>query len=126
DAGGGSGPWAVRVQTQAAARGTTVSAPATVSVPGSLSLRATAASNARQGDTTGFVVLSRGAVPRRLPCWLRVTAPQLRRDAHRTLTRPGIYHGNTKGRAALVACYRYPTDPSPLGVAPRLRGPGQW
>jgi subtilisin family serine protease len=125
DAGGGSGPWAVRVQTQAAARGTTVSAPATVSVPGSLSLRATAASNARQGDTTGFVVLSRGAVTRRIPFWLRVTAPQLRRDAHRTLTRPGIYHGNTKGRAARVACYRYPTDPSPLGVAPCLRGPEQ-
>jgi subtilisin family serine protease len=125
DAGGGSGPWAVRVQTQAAAGGTTVSAPATVSVPGSLSLRATAASNARQGDTTGFVVLSRGTVTRRIPFWLRVTAPQLRRDVHRTLTRPGIYHGNTKGRAARVACYRYPTDPSPLGVAPCLRGPEQ-
>ncbi|HEX6713673.1 MAG TPA: S8 family serine peptidase [Thermoleophilaceae bacterium] len=125
DAGGGGGPWAVTVQTQAAAGGTTVSAPATVSVPGSLALRASTAGNAREGDTTGFVVLSRGTVTRRIPFWLRVTAPQLGRDGHRTLTRPGIYHGNTKGRAARVACYRYPSDPSALGVAPCLRGPEQ-
>lgn len=125
DAGGGAGPWTVTVQTQSGAGGTTVSAPATVSVPGTVALRASATSSARQGDTTGFVVLSRGAVTRHIPFWLRVTAPQLGRDPHRTLTRPGIYRGNTKGRASRVACYRYPSDPSPLGIAPCLRGPEQ-
>ncbi|MGN6429273.1 MAG: S8 family peptidase [Gaiellaceae bacterium] len=125
DAGGGAGLWTVTVQTQSGAGGTTVSAPATVSVPGTVALRASATSSARQGDTTGFVVLSRGAVTRHIPFWLRVTAPQLGRDPHRTLTRPGIYRGNTKGRASRVACYRYPSDPSPLGIAPCLRGPEQ-
>jgi subtilisin family serine protease len=125
DAGGGTGPWTVTVQTQSRAGGTSVSAPATISVPGSLALRASATSTAREGDTTGFVVLSRGTATRRIPFWLRVTAPQLRRDPHRTLTWPGIYHGNTKGRASRVACYRYPSDPSALGIAPCLRGPEQ-
>jgi subtilisin family serine protease len=128
DAGGGAGPWAVNVlYAPGGAGGATVSAPAGVrSLPGSITLHATVPSSARQGDTTGFIVLSRGTtVTRRIPFWLRVTAPQLGRDRHQTLTRPGIYHGNTKGRPARVACYRYPSDPSPLGVAPCLRGPEQ-
>jgi hypothetical protein len=82
-------------------------------------------SSARQGDTTGFIVLSRGAVTRRIPFWLRVTVPVLARDRHGTLVRPGLYGGNTAGRASRVSCYRYPSDPSPLGIPPCLRGPEQ-
>jgi subtilisin family serine protease len=125
DASGGSGAWAATIQTQAGAGGTTVSTAATTSVPGSLSLHVDVASNARQGDTTGFIVLSRGAVTRRIPFWLRVTVPGLARDRHRTLVRPGLYGGNTAGRASRVACYRYPSDPSPLEIPPCLRGPEQ-
>jgi subtilisin family serine protease len=125
DAGGGAGAWTVTVQTQAAAGGTTVSAPATTSVPGPLLVRASASSSARQGDTTGFIVLSRGAVKRRIPFWLRVTAPQLGRDRHATLVRPGLYSGNTARRGARVSCYRYPSNPFPLGILPCLRGPEQ-
>jgi subtilisin family serine protease len=125
DAGGGAGAWSVTVQTQAAAGGTTVSAPATTSVPGPLLVRASASSAARQGDTTGFIVLSRGAVTRRIPFWLRVTAPQLGRDRHATLVRPGLYGGNTGRRGARVSCYRYPSNPSPLAIPPCLRGPEQ-
>jgi subtilisin family serine protease len=125
DAGGGAGAWTVTVQTQAAAGGTTVSAPATTSVPGPLLVRASASSTARQGDTTGFIVLSRGPVTRRIPFWLRVTAPQLGRDRHATLVRPGLYGGNTARRGARVSCYRYPSNPSPLNIPPCLRGPEQ-
>jgi subtilisin family serine protease len=125
DAGGGSGSWSVRVQTLAGAGGATVSAPAVVSVPGSFPLHAAVSARARQGDTTGFVVLTRATVTRRIPFWLRVTAPQLARDPHRTLSRPGVYRGNTRGRASRVSCYRYPSDPSPLGIPACLRGPEQ-
>jgi subtilisin family serine protease len=125
DAGGGAGAWTVTVQTQATPGGTTVSTSATTSVPSPLLLHVAVSANAREGDTTGFVVLSRGAVTRRIPFWLRVTVPLLAKDRHRTLVRPGIYSGNTAGRPARVACYRYPSNPSPQGIPPCLRGPEQ-
>ena len=125
DAGGGAGVWTVTVQTQSAGGGATVTAPATTSVPGALSLHLDVSSTARQGDTTGFVVLARGSVTRRIPFWLRVTAPQLSRDRHATLVHPGLYGGNTAGRAARVSCYRYPSNPFPLGISSCLRGPEQ-
>jgi subtilisin family serine protease len=124
-AGSGAGAWTVTVQTPVRTAGTTVSAPSTVSVPGSLSLQATVAKRALEGDTSGFVVLSRGATTRRIPFWLRVTVPKLGADPHRLLRRPGIYGGNTAGKAARVNCYRYPTNPSAVGIAPCLRGPEQ-
>jgi hypothetical protein len=70
-------------------------------------------------------VLARGSVTRRIPFWLRVTAPQLSRDRHATLVHPGLYGGNTAGRAARVSCYRYPSNPFPLGISSCLRGPEQ-
>jgi len=123
DAGGGAGAWSASVQTAAAGNGTTVSVPPTVMVPGSISLQYTVATNAAEADTTGFVVLTRGAVTRRIPFWLRVTARALVGEAHRKLTKPGIYHGSTAARPARVSCYRYPTNPSQLGVPPCLPGP---
>ena len=125
DAGGGSGAWTVTIQTLATTRGVTVSAPAAALVPGALQLHAAAASGAQEGDTTGFVVLSRGAVSRRIAFWLRVTVPKLGHDRHGTLRRPGIYRGNTARGASRVGCYRYPADPSPLDIPPCLRGPEQ-
>src|SRR5439155_14726884 len=123
DAGGGAGAWTVTVQTQAAAGVATVSAPTPTSAPGPLSLHVAVSSSARQGDTTGFIVLSRGTVTRRIPFWLRVTVPALSHDRHGTLVRPGLYGGKTAGRASRVHCYRYPSDPSPLNISPCLRGP---
>jgi subtilisin family serine protease len=122
DAAGGAGAWSAAVQT-AAGNGTTVSVPPTVTVPGSIPLQYTVATNAAEADTTGFVVLTRGAVTRRIPFWLRVTARALVGEAHRKLTKPGIYRGSTAGRPARVSCYRYPTNPSQLGVPPCLPGP---
>jgi hypothetical protein len=41
------------------------------------------------------------------------------------LKRTGTYRGNTRGRPALVDSYRYPDNPSELGIARILRGPEQ-
>jgi hypothetical protein len=64
-------------------------------------------------------------VTRRIPFWLRVTVPQLGHDRHRILRRPGIYQGNTRGGASRVNCYRYPSNPLAVGIAPCLHGPEQ-
>lgn len=125
DAGGGAGDWTVSVVRQSAARGVTVTAPVSLTVPGTLTLRAAAGRAAPQDDATGFVVLSRAGQTRRIPFWLRVTAPQLQRQPVRILTRTGTYRGNTRGRRALVSTYRYPEDPSGIGVERRLDGPEQ-
>jgi len=125
DAVGGAGAWSVTLQRQATSAGASVSAPPTVSVPGALSLQATATRAAKQGDVMGFVVLTRGTVTRRIPFWFRITVPQLGRDRHRTLSRPGIYQGNTRRGASRVSCYRYPSNPFALGIAPCLQGPEQ-
>jgi subtilisin family serine protease len=115
DAGGGAGLWSV-----AAPRGFT--APRSVSVPGTLTLRL---ATRRLGDVAGFVVLTRSGESRRIPLWGRVTAPRLSRHAARRLVRTGTYRGNTRGRRALVSAYRYPENPSGSGVDRILRGPEQ-
>jgi hypothetical protein len=69
-------------------------------------------------------VLTRGTDVRRVPFWLRVTAPTLPRPA-RVLTRPGVYRGSTAGRPARVAAYRYPEGPTEYGFATTLNGPEQ-
>jgi subtilisin family serine protease len=125
DAGGGAGTWNVQVEPQPGAGSVDVSAPASVEVPGSLTVRASAPSGAQQGEATGFVVLSQAGVTRRIPYWLRVAAPALGREQHSILPKPGLYRGDTRGRPSLVSSYRYPDDPSPLGVPTRLDGPEQ-
>jgi subtilisin family serine protease len=104
DAGGGAGTWSVAVamQTQAG----TVTAPATVAVPGTLQLTATAGSTT--ADVTGFVVLTRGADVRRIPFWFESSAARLASEVRPFLTKPGIYKGTTKGGPTRVSEYRYP------------------
>ena len=125
DAGGGAGEWAVSVSRQRATPGVSVSAPARVTVPGALAVTATARAGAAQGDATGFVVLSRPGQTRRVPFWLRITAPRLVRQPARVLRRPGVYRGSTRGRRSLVSVYRYPDDPTGLGLPRLLKGPEQ-
>jgi subtilisin family serine protease len=123
DAGGGSGAWSVAVVLQSGTGSVTVTAPATVTVPGALSVRATAPASATGVDATGFVVLSRGGQNRRLPFWLRVDRPDLG-PSTRELTRPGVYRGTTVGAPARASSYRYP-DLSQTGfdIPIRLVGP---
>jgi subtilisin family serine protease len=125
DAGGGAGAWAVSVARLGTSPGVTVVAPTQVSVPGTLALSARARPGAAEGETTGFVVLSRAGQTRRVPFWLRVTAPRLPRHPARLLRRGGVYLGNTRGRRSLVSVYRYPDNPAGIGLRRELNGPEQ-
>jgi subtilisin family serine protease len=124
DAGGGGGDWAVTVEPQQQVPGLTVSAPATETVPGGLVVSASVTAEAPEVDATGFLVLQRGSDRRRIPYWLRAERPRLERPSA-TLTQPGTYSGDTRGKPARVASYRYPDDPSGAGVSNELPGPEQ-
>ncbi len=124
DAGGGAGAWAVSHVLQKRT-GVRVSAPSSVSVPGTLTIRLIASRTARAEEVSGYAVLTRGGETRRIPFWARVTARQLARHSARPLARTGTYRGNTRGRRALVSIYRYPENPTGSGVDRLLRGPEQ-
>jgi subtilisin family serine protease len=123
DAGGGSGTWAARFDAVRTPDGARVTVPAQVAVPGTLALDL--ATGAGEGELSGVVVLSRNGVTRRIPVWGRVSAPHLVLTGARTLARPGLYVGNTRGRASRVSSYRYPDVPPGGIVANRLAGPEQ-
>ena len=124
DAGGGAGSWAAAVSIQQAAAGVSFTV-SPVTVPGELLVTAIAAPTATQGTHTGFVELTRGTDRRRIPYWLRVSAPALAAAQTTPLTRTGTYQGNTQGRPAVVETYRYPEDPRGFGVPRTLSGPEQ-
>jgi len=104
DAGGGAGDWLASAVV-ASGSGTLAVAP-TVTVPGTLSVTATA--GATSGDVTGFVVLTRGTDVRRIPFWFVVSTPRLG-GPRPLLTSPGVVKGTTKGAPSRVSVYRYPT-----------------
>jgi len=121
DAGGGPDPWTVTIQPQATPSGSSLGVTPTVVAGGTvevdLSVSPTAPP-ATTGDGTGFVVLTRGTDVRRVPYWFRVESPKLGSERARTLTRPGVYGGDTAGKPSLVSSYRYPDDapvPTDLG-----------
>ncbi len=120
DAGDGAGEWAVSVEPRQAPA--VVSAPPVVTVPGSLVVTATVAGDAKDGEATGFVVLTRAAERRRIPYWFLTSVPRLPDAKVTRLTTPGLYRGDTRGRPALVKRYRYP-DSARQGSA--LSGPEQ-
>jgi subtilisin family serine protease len=104
DAGGGAGVWNVALSLA----GAPLSVPAQATVPGLLPVRAAVPRNAREGEVTGFVILSREGARRRIPFWLRVERPRLRLDRQVALVRPGEYAADTSRGAARVSTYRYP------------------
>ncbi|MDX6485205.1 MAG: hypothetical protein QOF43_358, partial [Gaiellaceae bacterium] len=105
DAGGGAGDWAVTTVVQQGS-GTLAVAP-TITVPGTLSVTATAGPGA--SDVSGFVVLTHGADTRRIPFWFAVSLPKLGAEAKTTLAKAGTYKGTTAGAPSLITTYRYPT-----------------
>ena len=122
DAGGGAGPWAATIESLAAPAGTTATVAPEVVVPGALTLGIT--TGTEEGEISGVVVLRRDTVVRRVPFWGRVAVPQLRTTTQ-SLARPGAYAGDTRGRPARVAVYRYPEVPAAGPVSSRLDGPEQ-
>ena len=126
DAGGGSAPWNVSIDANSMPHGASLTPLATTLVAGaSLSLRLTVSRAARPGDGTGFIVLTRGSDVRRVAYWFHVEVPRLGLDPHRTLSRSGLYHGNTAGKPSRVSAYRYPERGFAVGVPTRLGGPEQ-
>jgi subtilisin family serine protease len=125
DAGLGAGTWTVAVTTALAPPGTTLTVPATVEVPGTLTLAPGVPAEAPEGDLTGWVTLTRDTAVRRIPFWLRVVRPALEGVAVTPLRRPGIFNGNTQGKPALVSSYRYPEVKAGAGVSSVLDGPEQ-
>lgn len=126
DAGGGKAPWLVSIHAQSMPRGARLDPQAKTLVAGSrLVLRLTVSRAAAAGNGTGYVVLTRGADVRRVAFWFHVEIPRLGLDPHRILRGPGLYHGNTAGKASRVASYRYPQRGLAPGVPTRLGGPEQ-
>jgi hypothetical protein len=126
DAGGGNAPWLVSIHAQSMPRGAKLEPQEKRLVAGSkLALRLTVSRTAAGGDGTGYVVLTRGTDVRRFAFWFRVEVPRLQLDPHRILRGPGLYHGNTAGKASHVASYRYPQRGLAPGVPTRLGGPEQ-
>jgi subtilisin family serine protease len=125
DGGGGPAPWQVTVEQERADAGVAIGVPPTATAPGSLAVSATATRTARRRELTGFVVLARGAERRRIPYWLRVSAPSLARKQPKPLQRPGVHSGTTRGASATVRTYRYPADVALDGVTGTLPGPEQ-
>src|SRR5579859_57446 len=124
DAGGGAAPWSVSVDAQSMPRGAALTPLATTLVAGeTLPVRVTVSSSATPGDAMGFVVLTRGSDVRRIAFWFHVEVPRLGLDPHRTLRKPGLYGGDTKGQASRVSSYRYPERGFSAGVPTRLGGP---
>jgi hypothetical protein len=101
--------------------------PATLTVPAAgevtLTLRATVPAGTAEGDASGYVTLTQGAVQRRVPYWLHVEQPVLGSVSARTLRKPGTYAGDTRKRRDRLERYRYPADLSGLGLPERWRGP---
>ena len=126
DAGGGGAPWSVSVQAQSMPRGAQLEPQATTVVAGaSLSVKLAVSQTASSGDGAGFVVLTRGSDVRRIAFWFHVEVPRLALDPHRILRGPGLYHGDTAGKASRVSTYRYPEGGLAPAVPTRLGGPEQ-
>jgi hypothetical protein len=79
--------------------------------------------SAAAAELAGFVVLTRGTERRRIPYWLRVSAPALGRAKTTRLSKPGLHRATTRGGSTLVSSYRYPESPKGLGFSTSLPGP---
>jgi subtilisin family serine protease len=109
DAGGGAAPWTTSIDPQTTPHGVSLSLSTPTAAAGTtLGVTLTVAADAAEGDAQGFLLLTRGSDVRRVPYWLHVEVPKLGTEKHATLTRPGVYGGNTAGKPSLVSSYRYP------------------
>ena len=124
DAGGGAGTWNLTVDRRQTTPGVSLAlGTSQVVVPGELAYEIRVGSAPRAGDFSGYLILRRGADLRRIPFWGRYTEQRLLRERMPQLRRPGTYLGNTQGKPARVSRYRYPDDPSGVGLTTVLRGP---
>jgi hypothetical protein len=131
DAGGGTAGWTPTIAAQSSVRGATLTIGAAVGAPPNpaYTLTLTVASDAAEGDGVGFLMFTRGTDVRRVPYWFHVEVPELAGEKHATITRPGLYGGNTAGKPSRVSTYRYPEGGLACncksGVQTNLSGPEQ-
>jgi hypothetical protein len=113
DAGGGAGSWSVTLRAQSATTGTSISVPplALLGPGGEVDLPVTvhAAANAAAGDDMGFIVLTKGAVSRRIPYYFEVAKPALANVAATELK--VSQSGDTITGQNNVSAYRFPSWP---------------
>ena len=127
DAGDGAGLWQVAVDSHGeSSAGAVPTAPPELTVPvggaALLPVTLTVAGDAREGDSTGSVVLTQGTRKRHIPYWAHVERPRLASATARLLTHPGIVSGSTRGQPNRVLSYRYPAYTGALGLPLRWRG----
>ena len=123
DAGADVGSCQVKIRRSESTSGTSLRAPASVTVPGTLSLKASAKTSAKGGDLDGWITLTCAGQKRRIPFWLHVAVSRLGEKKKTRLARSGVYRGDTSGKTALISHYLYPERA--LGVRRLLRGPEQ-
>jgi len=123
DAGADVRSCAVRARRSDSVSGASLRAPASVAVPGILSLAVRATSKAKEGDLDGWIELTCAGQKRSIPFWAHVFVSHLGQKKKSKLARAGVYRGNTKGETALVGSYLYP-ERAP-GVRRLLNGPEQ-
>ena len=131
DAGGGAGTWTVTLQPQTRDRAaTTISVPplATLAPGGEVDLPVTAhvAAGAAAGDDMGFVVLTKGAVTRRIPYYFEVTQPALANVPGDRAEGAAARATRSRGQNR-VSQYRFPTwpfGPPPNYVGAAVNEPG--
>jgi hypothetical protein len=118
------GAWTTSIDVQGSRRGLVFSVPSSVSAPATVGVGMRVARSAAERDVTGFVVLTRQGIARRIPFWFRIERPRLALDRARALTKPGVYRATTVGAASHVTTYRYPDlVPNGFNFSTRLRGP---
>jgi subtilisin family serine protease len=123
DAGGGAGVWQVSRVVRRSPRAVRLLLPATVTIPGELTVSAHVGRGSQPGDLDAYLELRRGADVRRVPIWGRVTADALAGQRVIDLKGPGIFRSTTAGQPSLVSRYRYPETPTGVGITTMLRGP---
>jgi subtilisin family serine protease len=123
DADAAVGSCQVRIRRSESTSGASLQVPASVTVPGTLSLKASVKATASEGDFDGWITLTCAGQERRIPFWLHVAVSRLGEKKRARLARSGVYRGDTKGETALVDHYLYP-ERAP-GVRRLLKGPEQ-
>ena len=127
DAGGGAGTWQVDAGSNARRHGrASLRLPSDGRrCPESSTYELVVPRGAAPGDLAGYIELRRGADVRRIPFLGRVTVAALAAARARcALTAPGVYtRHDARASAAFVSRYRYPDNPSGIGVTTVLRGP---
>ena len=125
DAGDGAGSWTTAQQTIEGGKGVRLSLPDVLTVPGKLTVAVTVSATAPEGVASGFVFRGAAGGDRRIAYWLRVTRPRLVAALRTAIAKPGVFSGDTRGKAALVSRYRYPDSGPAIGVPTALPGPEQ-